>query len=75
MSINVNADTYDIRKVNNAKTFSKAAYEINETNLVDVEVATNLFHNVVIDVDADGSELALDKIQTVEGTIKVRRLF
>ena len=47
LSINVNADTYDIRKVNNAKTFSKAAYEINDTNLVDEEIATNLFHNVV----------------------------
>ena len=47
LSINVNADTYDIRKVNNAKTFSKAAYEINDTNLVDEKVATNLFHNVV----------------------------
>jgi D-3-phosphoglycerate dehydrogenase len=30
---------------------------------------------VVIDVDADVSELALDKIQTIDGTIKVRRLF
>jgi D-3-phosphoglycerate dehydrogenase len=30
---------------------------------------------VVIDVNAAGSEVALDKIQTVEGTIKVRRLF
>ena len=30
---------------------------------------------VVIDVDAGASELALDKIQSVEGTIKVRRLF
>jgi len=30
---------------------------------------------VVIDVDADVSELALDKIQSVAGTIKVRRLF
>ena len=47
MSINVNADTYDIRKVNNAKTFSKAAYEINDTNLVDEKAATNIFHNVV----------------------------
>jgi len=38
---------FDIRKVNNAKTFSKAAYEINDTNLVDEKVATNIFHNVV----------------------------
>jgi D-3-phosphoglycerate dehydrogenase len=30
---------------------------------------------VVIDVNASGSELALDKIQTIDGTIKVRRLF
>ena len=30
---------------------------------------------VVIDIDAKGSEVALDKIQTIEGTIKVRRLF
>jgi D-3-phosphoglycerate dehydrogenase len=30
---------------------------------------------VVIDVNAGASELALDKIQTIEGTIKVRRLF
>lgn len=30
---------------------------------------------VVIDVDAGASELALDKIQSVDGTIKVRRLF
>ena len=41
------ADTFDIRKVNNAKTFSKTAYEINDTNLVDEKVATNIFHNVV----------------------------
>ena len=41
------AETFDIRKVNNAKTFSKAAYEINDTNLVNEEVATNIFHNVV----------------------------
>ena len=47
LSINVNADTYDIRKVNNAKTFSKAAYEINDTNLVDEKIATDIFHNVV----------------------------
>ena len=41
------AETFDIRKVNNAKTFSKAAYEINDTNLVDEKIATNIFHNVV----------------------------
>jgi len=41
------AETFDIRKVNNAKTFSKAAYEINDTNLVDEKIATNLFHNVL----------------------------
>jgi D-3-phosphoglycerate dehydrogenase len=30
---------------------------------------------VVIDVEADVSELALDKIRSVKGTIRVRRLF
>ena len=38
---------FDIRKVNNAKTFSKATYEINDTNLVDEKVATSIFHDVV----------------------------
>ena len=43
----VSTEAFDIRKINDAKTFSKAAYEINDTNLVDEEVATNIFHNVV----------------------------
>jgi len=38
---------FDIRQINDAKTFSKAAYEINDTNLVDEKIATNIFHNVV----------------------------
>jgi len=47
LSINVNADTYDITKVYNAKTFSKASYEINDTNLVDKKIATDVFNDVV----------------------------
>ena len=47
LSINVNADTYDITKVYNAKTFSKASYEVNDTNLVDKKIATDVFNDVV----------------------------
>jgi len=42
----VSAEAFDIRKINEAKTFSKAAYEINDTNLVDKKVAADIFHNV-----------------------------
>ena len=41
------ADTFDIRKVNNAKTFSKANIELNNTNLVDKENAERLLDNVL----------------------------
>ena len=47
LSINVNADTYDITKVYNAKTFCKASYEVNDTNLVDKKIATDVFNDVV----------------------------
>ena len=40
------AETFDIRKVNNAKTFSKARMEVNNTNLVDKENAEKLLDNV-----------------------------
>ncbi len=41
------AETLDITKVYNAKTFSKASYEINDTNLVDKKIATDVFNDVV----------------------------
>tara|TARA_Y100000590_G_scaffold98153_1_gene111698 strand:- start:1899 stop:3179 length:1281 start_codon:yes stop_codon:yes gene_type:complete len=40
------AEAYDIKKINNAKTFSKTNFEANDTNLVDKEFAKNLLINV-----------------------------
>ena len=39
------AQAFDIRSINNNKIISKAAYDINDTNLVDVENAENLLKN------------------------------
>ena len=42
----ISAQAFDIRSINNNKIISKAAYDINDTNLVDIENAENLFkHN------------------------------
>jgi len=40
------ADIFDIRKVNNAKTFSKARMEVNNTNLIDKKHAEQLLYNI-----------------------------
>ena len=40
------ADIFDIRKVNNAKTFSKTRMEVNNTNLIDKKHAEQLLNNV-----------------------------
>jgi len=39
------AQAFDIRSINNNKIISKAAYDINDTNLVDIENAENLLKN------------------------------
>ena len=38
----LSAQAFDIRSINNNKIISKAAYDINDTNLVDIENAENL---------------------------------
>ena len=40
------AETFDIRKATEAKTFTKSSYEINDTNLVDKEIANKLLENI-----------------------------
>ena len=41
----LSAQAFDIRSINNNKIISKAAYDINDTNLVDIENAENLLKN------------------------------
>ena len=41
----ISAQAFDIRSINNNKIISKAAYDINDTNLVDIENAENLLKN------------------------------
>ena len=40
------AEAFDIRKINSTKTFSKANFEVNNTNLVDTELAQELIDDI-----------------------------
>ncbi len=40
------AEPFDIRKATEAKRFTKSSYEINDTNLVDKEIANKLLENI-----------------------------
>ena len=40
------AESFDIRKATEAKRFTKSSYEINDTNLVDKEIANKLLENI-----------------------------
>ena len=40
------AQANDIRNINKSKIVSKASYNLNNTNLIDIENAQNLFDNI-----------------------------
>ena len=62
LTINTIAGAFDIRDVNNIKNFSKASYEINDTNLVDKNAAQNLFTVVYKTNEALLNEIKKKKI-------------
>lgn len=59
---------YDIRKVNEVKSFSKASYEINDTNLVDQENAQNLLENIY-----DLNKALIEKGEEIQAKNKNRK--
>ncbi len=64
LTINTIASAFDIRDVNNVKNFSKASYEINDTNLVDKNAAKNLLKIVFKTNEALINELEKKKYKT-----------
>ena len=57
------AQAFDIRKVNDIKIFSKASYEINDTNLVDKEIGKDLLGKGGVVKNTEHHQMVVDDIR------------